>query len=263
MFAALTTRLWYLQVLASQTYVDIANTTSFRLARSVEPERGRILDAHGDPLVDNRESRVVTVQQQRLGDGAARPCSSASRSASGSRGGHRAARSRTSSTTTTSECRSRSTWRGEHLLHRRAREGVPRGEVGRADRAPVPAGVARRARPGPGGPDRTASRWMTPRSRTTGRTTRSARPAWRRRYERFLHGTAGTQKIVVNPAGKLLDELGGQLPVPGYDVKLYLDARCRRGRAGPVAGIERARTIFDETRERREELRGQRRRRRW
>ena len=66
MFAALTTRLWYLQVLASQTYVKIANNTSFRWLQ-VEPERGRILDANGNPLVDNRESRVVTVQQQLLG----------------------------------------------------------------------------------------------------------------------------------------------------------------------------------------------------
>ena len=33
----------------------------------VEPERGRILDANGNPLVDDRESRVVTVQQQLLG----------------------------------------------------------------------------------------------------------------------------------------------------------------------------------------------------
>ena len=55
MFAALTTRLWYLQVLASQTYGKIANNTSFRWLQ-VEPERGRILDANGNPLVDNRES---------------------------------------------------------------------------------------------------------------------------------------------------------------------------------------------------------------
>ena len=33
----------------------------------MEPERGRILDSNGNPLVDNRESRVVTVQQQLLG----------------------------------------------------------------------------------------------------------------------------------------------------------------------------------------------------
>ena len=66
-------------------------------------------------------------------------------------------------------------------------------------------------------------------------------------YERFLHGTPGTNKIVVDPAGTLLDELGGQLPVPGDDVKLYLNTKTQSiVERDLLAGIERARSLNDE-----------------
>ena len=67
MFAALTTRLWFLQVLASEQYRKEANNNQTRTV-DVPAQRGRIYDANGDVLVANRESRVLTVNRQAAGD---------------------------------------------------------------------------------------------------------------------------------------------------------------------------------------------------
>ncbi|MFB3738303.1 MAG: penicillin-binding protein 2 [Candidatus Velamenicoccus archaeovorus] len=67
MFAALTTRLWFLQVLAYEQNRASANSNAVRTVEVPAP-RGRILDAHGTVLVDNRMSLVVTVNRQEAGD---------------------------------------------------------------------------------------------------------------------------------------------------------------------------------------------------
>jgi penicillin-binding protein 2 len=66
MFAALATRLWFMQVLAAEQYRKAANQNSVRLVYEQAP-RGRIFDRHGNLLVGNRESLVVTVNRQELG----------------------------------------------------------------------------------------------------------------------------------------------------------------------------------------------------
>jgi penicillin-binding protein 2 len=66
MFAALATRLWFMQVLASEQYRTAANQNSVRLVYEQAP-RGRIFDRNGTLLVGNRESLVVTVNRQELG----------------------------------------------------------------------------------------------------------------------------------------------------------------------------------------------------
>jgi penicillin-binding protein 2 len=63
MFTALTTRLWFLQVLASEQYRKEANNNQTRTV-DVLAKRGRIYDASGNVLVDNRESLVLTVNRQ-------------------------------------------------------------------------------------------------------------------------------------------------------------------------------------------------------
>jgi len=65
LFAALFARLWYLQIMATdQGELEAANN---RL-RTIEEEapRGRILDAKGRVLVDNRTSLVVTIDKHQL-----------------------------------------------------------------------------------------------------------------------------------------------------------------------------------------------------
>ncbi len=67
MFAALTTRLWFLQVLASEAYQAEAAQNYVRLVGLPAP-RGRILDDSGTVLVENRRSLVVTVNRQAAGE---------------------------------------------------------------------------------------------------------------------------------------------------------------------------------------------------
>jgi penicillin-binding protein 2 len=67
MFAALTTRLWFLQVLASAQARQEARSNYIRLV-DVPAPRGRILDDRGRILVANRMSLVVTINRQEAGD---------------------------------------------------------------------------------------------------------------------------------------------------------------------------------------------------
>jgi penicillin-binding protein 2 len=62
MFAALTTRLWFLQVLASTEFGQQADQNQVRLV-PIQPVRGLILDRHGRLLVGNRSSTVVTIDR--------------------------------------------------------------------------------------------------------------------------------------------------------------------------------------------------------
>lgn len=66
MFIALTTRLWFLQVLAADKYqhVQVTNRTRTVLTPAL---RGNVLDSHGNLLVRNRLSLQVQVNQQELG----------------------------------------------------------------------------------------------------------------------------------------------------------------------------------------------------
>jgi penicillin-binding protein 2 len=67
MLAALTTRLWFLQVLAAEEYQRAAVNNAVRLV-DVPARRGRILDNHGNPLVDSRASLVITMNREGAGE---------------------------------------------------------------------------------------------------------------------------------------------------------------------------------------------------
>ena len=67
MFAALTTRLWFLQVLAAEDYQERALANQIEVAPIPAP-RGKILDRTGEELVTNRASTVVTIEKQKVGN---------------------------------------------------------------------------------------------------------------------------------------------------------------------------------------------------
>jgi penicillin-binding protein 2 len=67
MFATLTTRLWFLQVLAAEDNRRQASNNATQLLPVPAP-RGRILDANGDVLVGSRQSLQITVNRQAAGD---------------------------------------------------------------------------------------------------------------------------------------------------------------------------------------------------
>ncbi|MBA3349764.1 MAG: penicillin-binding protein 2, partial [Actinobacteria bacterium] len=64
-FGSLFSRLWFLQVLASEDYRVLARENRVRRVQS-EPPRGRILDRNGKVLVGNRLSLSVTIDRQSL-----------------------------------------------------------------------------------------------------------------------------------------------------------------------------------------------------
>lgn len=66
-FVVLFSRLWFLQVLASDNYTNLAQENRVRFVYS-EPSRGRILDRNGEVLVQNRFSLAVTVDRQIVDD---------------------------------------------------------------------------------------------------------------------------------------------------------------------------------------------------
>jgi len=70
-FVALFSRLWFLQVLASTTYEDLAQENRVRFVHS-EPTRGRILDRNGRVLVRSRSSLSVTIDRQVVEPGSRR-----------------------------------------------------------------------------------------------------------------------------------------------------------------------------------------------
>ncbi len=65
MFAALTTRLWFLQVLATNQFVQEAKNNQVRLV-PIEPLRGEILDRAGHVLVGSRVSTVITIDRRQI-----------------------------------------------------------------------------------------------------------------------------------------------------------------------------------------------------
>src|SRR5437899_8972059 len=62
MFAALVTRLWFLQVLASEQFSKLADQNQVRIV-PIQPLRGLILDRNGNILVGNRASTIVLVDK--------------------------------------------------------------------------------------------------------------------------------------------------------------------------------------------------------
>lgn len=62
LFAAMLTRLWYLQVLEAPTFAEAAVANQVRVVTDAAP-RGLILDAAGQPLVTDRPTEVVTLSR--------------------------------------------------------------------------------------------------------------------------------------------------------------------------------------------------------
>jgi penicillin-binding protein 2 len=67
LFGALLVRMWSLQVVDAERYIQVSEANRVRLV-SDEAPRGRILDVNGRVIVDNRISRVVTADRRAIDD---------------------------------------------------------------------------------------------------------------------------------------------------------------------------------------------------
>src|SRR5689334_24701835 len=65
LFAVIFFRLWYLQVVSGDQYLQQARDNRVRQV-SVQAPRGNIVDADGRPLVENRTATVVTLDPEKL-----------------------------------------------------------------------------------------------------------------------------------------------------------------------------------------------------
>jgi penicillin-binding protein 2 len=72
LFLALFARLWFLQVLAGDRYVELADNNSLRSVPSEAP-RGSILGIDGEELVRNRPALTISADRQTLLDGRGEP----------------------------------------------------------------------------------------------------------------------------------------------------------------------------------------------
>ena len=244
MFAALTTRLWFLQVLAAGQFRDQAKQNAVRLMDLPAP-RGRILDDNGNLLVKNRVSLVVTVNKQ----------------AAGSR-------------------LEEELYRLSKLLDVPAAELAARVEDPRYyvfQPVPVQADVGKRmdfyisehekefpgvavvAEPVRVYPEGSlAAHVLGYLGQISPEQLKDPALAGYRagdevgvtgvesQYERFLRGTEGVVKYRVNSAGQNLGQIGEQPPVPGQDVVLTIDTEAQKiAEESLNLGLQYAHGIYD------------------
>jgi penicillin-binding protein 2 len=248
MFAALSTRLWFLQVLDSEAYAHEAENQMVRLVPTDAP-RGRILDANGEPLVDNRLSVEVRVNEQEL---------SASPDAE-------AVLTRLSDVLKMKVRRITAALDSNLYYDYQpvpVAVDVPK-EVAfyleeHADMFPGVQVVRAAVRDYPQGSlaahelgwvDQIyAEEIDQPQYEGYGPNDLVGKAGLEKQYERYLAGTKGVETFQVNSAGTTIRQLGEEDPVPGDDVVLALDSRVQTiAQDALEQGIERARSVFDES----------------
>ncbi|MDP9329168.1 MAG: penicillin-binding protein 2 [Actinomycetota bacterium] len=244
MFIALTTRLWYLQVLASQQF---AKKSTLESVRSIETDalRGNIIDAKGRILVDNRPSLEVRVNQDQLGTKADAVVLRLSKLL---KIPIRTIRLRladkryfTFQAIPIAEFVSKDVafYIGEH---RRQFPGV---DVVQASVREYPQNQLAAHNLGWVG-QISGTELADPRYSGYGQNDLVGKSGLEQVYERYLRGTNGVERYLVNAAGQNLQSLESTAPQPGDDVKLALDAHIQTiAEQELAAGLQRARSVFD------------------
>jgi penicillin-binding protein 2 len=246
MFVSLSTRLWFLQVLAGPQHDRAARDNSLRTV-ATDALRGDIVDSEGRRLVRNRISLEVRINRDELGDDAEATLANLS-----------------------------------EIL------GVPAQELGqRLDTKlyysyqPVPVAefvpeevyfkireepekfkgvevVEQSVRSYPQGMlaahlvgwvgQINAEELGDPRFSGYGPSDLVGKSGVEATYERWLRGTPGEERFLVNSDGEVLREFDPKPPEPGHDLRLSLDLDVQRIVEDELeAGIMRARTVIDDS----------------
>jgi penicillin-binding protein 2 len=246
MFVALSTRLWFLQVLAGPQHERDARDNSLRTV-ATDALRGDIVDRDGRRLVHNRISLQVRINRDELGDEAEATLAHLS-----------------------------------EILGIPARElGEKLGTTEYYSYQPVPVAefvaeevffkvreepekyrgvevVEQSVRHYPNGPlgahlvgwvaQISAEQIDDPRFADYGPSDLVGRAGIEATYERWLRGEPGEERFLVNSDQEVLREFEPKPPEPGHDVRLSLDLDVQRIVEDELAaGIQRARTVFDES----------------
>ena len=246
LFVALSSRLWYLQVLAGDRYGDLAEGNRVRQV-VVEAPRGRILDRDGKVLVRNRAAWAVTVKPSELGDRAL-VLGRLARVLGTTRAGLEARLA---------------DYTGSPLRGVPVAEDVPMDQLSylteHADRFPgvAPEVLALREYPfataaahvlGYVG-EISAEELKQKRFRGYRAGDIVGKAGVELTYDKWLRGRNGVQDLEVNAAGEVVRALGGRAPVPGKDLRLAVDLDVQRTAEQALAdGMRAARALPDRQR---------------
>jgi penicillin-binding protein 2 len=243
---ALSSRLWYLQVLAGDRYGDLAEGNRVRQV-VIEAPRGRILDRDGKVLVRNRAAWAVTVKPSELGD-------------------RRAVLGRLARLlgTTRAKLEARlADYTGSPLRGIPVAEDVPMEQLfyltEHAERFPGVAPEVLALREYPFGT--TAAHVLGYVGEISPEELNQKRFRGYRAgdiigkagveltYDKWLRGRNGVQDLEVNAAGEVVRSLGGRPPVPGKDLRLAVDLEVQRTAERALAeGMRAARALPDRER---------------
>jgi penicillin-binding protein 2 len=244
LFAALSTRLWFLQVLATDDYRARAETNRVRLVPQ-PASRGRILDRSGDVLVGNRGSIQITVDPTKVDEP------------------ERVLFELSELLNVPAADLAREMNSGKYLpfqpipVLQDAEEAVVYELAEHRAQYPGVSWQVEGVRDYPYG--RLAVHSLGYLNEINEKELKD--PAFRgyrpgavvgrggveQRYERYLRGQEGWLKLEVNAQGKVLDELGSKPPLPGHDVVLSIDRRVQELAETSLAdGIAAAKTIVDD-----------------
>ena len=230
MFAALSTRLWYLQVLAAEKWKGPLFNNTVKLF-DVPAPRGRILASNGEVIVGNDVNLEVLVEQQKLGPEAEAVLLRLSKLLDVRISAIRNALSSNQyypsqpipiaenvsqdavSYIAEHQDPSHDLFPGVTWIQASVRQ-YPQGDLA----AQILGSVGRI----------TAEQAKEPQFHGYGPSEIVGRSGLESEYERWLRGTAGIQKYLVDPAGKAIRQLGQENPVAGDDVRLYLNLRTQR-----------------------------------
>ena len=246
MFIALSTRLWFLQVLAGPQHERDARDNSLRTV-TTDALRGDILDRNGRRLVRNRLSLEVRINRDELGDDAEATLANLS------------AILGVSAQDLGEELDSKLYYSYQPVP---VAEFVPEEVFFKVreepERFPGVEVVEQSVRAYPQGPlaahlvgwvgqiraDQIEERRFT----DYGPSDLVGQAGLEATYERWLRGEPGEERFLVNSDGEVLREFPSKPAEPGRDLRLSLDLDIQRIVEDELhLGIERARTVYDES----------------
>jgi penicillin-binding protein 2 len=263
MFAALSTRLWFLQVLATQVYAEEAQNNGVR-SIAIDALRGEIwtADQYGDPkgeaLVQNRSSLEVRVDKQELEESGIAEQVLVELSTMLDIPVKQIRRDLESKLYFDFQPKPIAEFVDEEVAFaiRERQEDFPGVLVRNASVREYPMGRTAAHMVGWVGQVQAAQlerdEFPTcdgsgPSARCYGPNDMAGQTGLEVQYEKWLRGTKGLQRYVVNADGERIRDLGGRQPAPGGDLVLTIDSEWQRAAEDSLEeSILRTRQVFDE-----------------
>jgi penicillin-binding protein 2 len=245
LFAALFSRLWYLQVMDSQSFRVAAKANQVRLVYEPAP-RGRILDRNGNVLVDNRFRFVVTLSRQAAAqnpDVVARVAALLNMSVDDVQKRISDVRFSPYKPVPVAD----DVPKEMAISLRERHDEFPGVEVTRVAERTYPNGALAAHVLGYVG-QVTSDELKDLRRKGYREGDEIGRAGVERSYEKYLRGEPGVTKLAVDASGTVLPVALGppQLPRPGKDIQLTIDANVQRLAEDSLAqGLEAAKRSYD------------------